>query len=303
MKFHLLTFSLFIVYIVAMTAAMIWQGVGIAPDRYAFVLLLGSLLVKRTRNFILDFAPFLFILISYDFLRGLAYSRLLFNVHYLEPIKADELIFKTVPTLFLQKNFFHPENLAWYDFVATIFYFLHFALPLAFGFLLWLYNKSHFRQFVVAISFLSYAAWATYVFYPAAPPWLAAQEQLLPGVVKILDFTLQFFTPSYEFPTIYHHLNPNPVAAIPSLHGAYPFLVLLLLIRFLRLKGLLFLPYVLAVWASIVYLGEHYVIDIIIGIFYASLFFYLSEILMYKISWRNLPSTIPFKRFRFHKSD
>lgn len=288
MKFHLLTFSLFIVYILAMTAIMIWQGVGIAPDRYAFVLLLGSLLVKRTRSFVLDFAPFLLILISYDFLRGLAYSRLLFNVHYTELIQADITLFQTIPTIFLQKKFFHPENLVWYDFAATIFYFLHFALPLAFGYLLWLYKKSHFRQFVIAISLLSYGAWGTFVLYPAAPPWLAAKEGYLPGVTKILDYTLNTFPTKYEFPTIYHNLNPNPVAAVPSLHAAYPFLALLFFLRFFKLKGLLFLPYVLAVWTSMVYLGEHYVIDVFAGALYATFFFLVSEYLIHHINWDKL---------------
>lgn len=288
MKFHLLTFSLFIIYILAMTAIMIWQGVGIAPDRYAFVLLLGSLLVKRTRSFILDFAPFLLILISYDFLRGFAYNKLISNVHYLELIRADELIFKTIPTITLQKKFFNPENLAWYDFTATIFYFLHFALPLAFGYFLWMYNKTHFRQLVIALSLLSYGAWATYVLYPAAPPWLASKEQFLPGVTKILDFTLGAFPVTYEFPTIYHNLNPNPVAAIPSMHGAFPFLVLLFFLRFFKLKGLLFLPYVLAVWTSMVYLGEHYVIDVFAGALYALFFFLVSEYLVHYVNWNTL---------------
>lgn len=299
MKFHLLTFSLFIAYILIMTAIMIWQGVGIAPDRYALILLLGSLLVKRTRSFILDWVPFLLILISYDFLRGLAYSKLITNVHYLELIKAEEWIFQVIPTITLQKNFFNPASLAWYDFTSTIFYFLHFALPLAFGYFLWMYNKTHFRQFVIAISLLSYAAWVTFVFYPTAPPWLAAKEQLLPEVTKILDYTLGAFPTTYEFPTIYHNLNPNPVAAVPSLHGAYPFLVLLFFIRFFKLKGLLFLPYVLIVWTSMVYLGEHYVVDLLIGAFYASLFFLASEYLIH-INWNaffHKISTKPFKHY------
>lgn len=51
-KHHHLSVTLFIVYIIGMTALMIWQGIGIAPDRYALILLLGSLLVKKTRAFL-----------------------------------------------------------------------------------------------------------------------------------------------------------------------------------------------------------------------------------------------------------
>ncbi|MDO8638928.1 MAG: phosphatase PAP2 family protein, partial [Candidatus Daviesbacteria bacterium] len=248
---------LFIVYIVAMTALMIWQGIGIAPDRYAFVLLLGSLLIKRTRSFILDWLPFIFILISYDFLRGLV-PFLNSHVNYQLLIDLETFIFGIIPTIYLQDQFLHLPNLSWYDYAATIFYFLHFALPLGFGFLLWIENKSYFKQFVVAISLLSYAAWATFVIFPSSPPWLSSEKGYLPEVTKILDHTLGAFPASYELPTFYHKMNPNPVAAVPSLHGAYPFLVLLFCLYIFKWKSLLFLPYVIGVWASVTYLGEHY---------------------------------------------
>ncbi|MFH0936901.1 MAG: phosphatase PAP2 family protein [Candidatus Daviesbacteria bacterium] len=287
MKYRFFIFLLFFIYIIGMTALMVWQGIGIAPDRYVFVLLLGSLLIRRTRSFLLDWIPFLFILISYDFLRGLA-PILNTNVHYWELINADEFLFGKVPSIILQNNFFHAQQLAWYDYLATIFDFLHFALLLAFGYLLWLYHKGSFRQFVIGISLLSYAAWATFVIYPAAPPWMAAQKGYLPEVTKIMDSTLAAFPAAYEFPTIYHRMNPNPVAAMPSLHAAYPFLVLLFALSFFKLKGIIFLPYVLGVWISLVYLGEHYVIDILAGVIYATIFFLVARKMAKHIQWLNI---------------
>lgn len=276
MKHRVFIFGAFIVYILGMTAVMIWQGIGIAPDRYAFVLLLGSLLVGRTRSFIIDWIPFLFILISYDFLRGFA-NNLAFRVHILELINADRFLFGEVPTVFLQSHFYKNLSPTLIDYVATIFYFLHFALPLAFGFFLWLDKKDNFRRFVTGILLLSYAGWITYVIFPAAPPWMAAQMGFLNGVHKILDVTLQSFPDRFNLPTIYHNINPNPVAAFPSMHAAYPMLVLLFCIKFFKWKGLLFLPYVLMVWFSIVYLGEHYVVDVISGVLYATLFFLVAN--------------------------
>lgn len=294
MKHRVLVFFLFIVYMSAATALMIWQGIGIAPDRYVLVLLLGSLLVKRTRSFIMDWIPFLFILISYDFLRGFA-DNLSLYVHYFAPIWADRWIFGFVPTISLQQTFFNINHLNWYDYVATIFYFLHFAIPLSFGYLLWLQHKNYFYQFVVGISLLSYSAWITFLIFPVAPPWMAGEEGHLPGIVKILDSTLASFPTTYELPTIYHRLNPNPVAAVPSLHAAYPFLVLLFCIGFFRLKGLFFLPYTLAVWISMVYLGEHYVIDIIIGAIYALFAYLLTKLIMQYMNWSNIFSQIKNK--------
>lgn len=263
---------MFVVYISGMTALMIWQGVGIAPDRYAFVLLLASLLVKRTRSFILDWTPFLFILLSYDFLRGLA-DNLGQRVHFLELIDWEGRLFGQIPTITLQSFFYNPAKTSWLDYLATVFYFLHFALPLSFGFILWMTNKSYFRHFVTGILLLSYAAWITFILYPSAPPWLASDQGYLPKVYRILDTTLSAFPDKWDLPTIYHQFNPNPVAAIPSLHAAYPLLVLLFAFRFFGSQALPFLFYLIGVWISIVYLGEHYVIDIIIGAIYAIVFY------------------------------
>lgn len=274
--FHYFSFILFIIYIVGMTAFMIWQGIGIAPDRYAFVLLLPALLFQRTRAFLLDWIPFLFILISYDFLRSFA-DTLGQKVHVQELIDGEIAIFGNLPTVELQAMLYHPGNLQWYDYYLTIFYFLHFALPLAFGYMLWIRSRGWFQEFIVAILLLSYAGWISYMIYPAAPPWLAEQDGYITGVTKILDQTLNVFPEKISLPTIYHQFTPNQVAAMPSMHAAYPFLVLLFLYSYFRWKAAFFIPYVASVWLAIIYLGEHYVIDVIAGAIYALIFFLLTK--------------------------
>lgn len=283
MKHRVFNVSLFVIYIAGMTGLMIWQGIGIDPSRYVFVLLLASLLVKRTRSFILDWTPFLFILLSYDFLRGFA-DNLGPRADFVNLINLEKGLFGTIPTTGLQKIFYNPQAPSLLDFMATIFYFLHFALPLSFGFILWLYNRGHFRQFVTGILLLSYAGWLTFLIFPAAPPWLASNEGYLPKVHKILDVTLGAFPDKWNLPSIYHQFNPNPVAAMPSLHAAYPLLILLFALKFFKLKALLFAPFVLAVWISIVYLGEHYVVDIIAGAIYAIIFYFIA-VKLHVIDW------------------
>jgi hypothetical protein len=60
------------------------------------------------------------------------------------------------------------------------------------------------------------------------------------------------------------------VAAFPSLHAAYPFLAFLFARRAFGRAGWLMLAYTACVWFAIVYLGEHWVVDIIGGVAYAS---------------------------------
>lgn len=268
-----------------MTGLMIWEGIGIAPDRYALILLFGSLLIRRTRQFLLDWIPFLFILISYDFLRGFA-DNLSTRVSYFPLIDADLAIFGgRLPTAYFQQIFYNPNNLSFLDYFSTIFYFLHFALPLGFGYLLWLHSRDYFRQFITSLLLLSFAGWITYIVYPAAPPWLAQEKGYITGVTKIIDVTLLTFPEKLKLPTVYHQFNPNPVAAIPSMHAAYPLLVLLFFFKFFKLKAVLFLPYVLSVWFSIVYLGEHYVIDIVAGALYAVIFYMVAIWLHYRVKF------------------
>lgn len=275
MKHKIFIISLFAVYIVVMTAIMIWLGIGIAPDRYALVLLLGALVIKKARKFFIDWVPFLFILISYDFLRGLA-GALVPRANFTFPILADQAIFGVVPAVSLQAAFFNPLNLQWYDYFLTVFYFLHFALPLGFAYILWIYGRQYFKEFVTGISLLSYGAWATYVLFPAAPPWLANKEGLLPGITKVMDLTFQAFPEKFSIPTVYTALGPNIVAAVPSMHAAYPVLVLLFALHYFGKRALFFLPYVFTVWFSIIYLGEHYVFDILTGVLYAVVFFVIT---------------------------
>lgn len=284
-KHTVFSFSLFFIYILAMTGLMIWQGVGIAPDRYIFVLLLVALFIKKTRAFLLDWIPFIFILLSYDFLRGFA-DNLNHRVNFFDLINFDKTLFFGInPTAFLQSIFYNPANPHLYDYLATILYFLHFALPLGFGFLVWVKSRPKFREFVTAILILSYSAWITYIIFPAAPPWLAAQKGYLSGVSKIMDNTLQAFPERLSLPTVYQEFNPNPVAAVPSLHSAYPLLVLLFCVRFFKKKGLYFAPYVLGVWLSVVYLGEHYVMDVMIGAIYAILSYMVAIRLLHNVKF------------------
>jgi hypothetical protein len=60
---------------------------------------------------------------------------------------------------------------------------------------------------------------------------------------------------------------------MPSLHAAFPWLVLLFAVKFYGRLGLLFLPYSPILWFSIVYLAHHWVVDILAGVAWATLSF------------------------------
>ncbi len=77
------------------------------------------------------------------------------------------------------------------------------------------------------------------------------------------------FEGSYLYSYTIYEINPNQVAAFPSLHAGYPFLAFLFARRAFGRVGWLMLVYSAAVWFSIVYLADHYVVDILGGLAYA----------------------------------
>jgi membrane-associated phospholipid phosphatase len=223
------------------------------------LMLIAALILGRAKLFLADWIPFLVLFLSYEYLRGLS-GKLGMPIH--DVTSLERLVsFGQVPTLVLQQAFYHAGHLSWYDIAATMFYFLHFAFPLGLGYLFWVVDRRTFLRFSRALIAMSFAAFVFYLLLPVAPPWKA-----LPTVVKIIDHTLPSFTdiPGIPVPaTVYHWLTPNQYAAMPSLHAAYPLLGALFTLRLWGRRAWPALVYTACVWLSIVYLGEHYVVDII----------------------------------------
>lgn len=256
---------------------MIYFGIFISLDRYAVVLLAGAFIIHHNKRFIHDFLPFILILISYDFFRGFA-DDINKNVHFFEAINITKWIFNGhMPTVELQSRFYTPGFLHWYDYGAAFLYLIHFAVPLLFAFYLWIRNKKYFREYMLALVLLSYAGFLSYLLYPSAPPWLASAQGYIPHVTKIFNVVMSQFPQRIDVPTLYRFVGYNLVAAIPSMHASYPFLTLLFAIRYFKLKGFLFLPYVLGMWLTIIYLGEHYFIDVVVGVIYCLVIFGVTQ--------------------------
>ena len=247
-------------YLAVVTLFMVFVlHISVSPERFLLLMLIAALVLGRARLFLADWIPFLVLFLSYEYLRGLG-GKLGMPVH--DVTSLERLIsFGQVPTLVLQQALYHAGRLSWYDSAATMFYFLHVAFPLGLGYLFWVVDRRTFLRFSRALIAMSFAAFIFYLLLPVAPPW-----KVLPNVVKIIDHTLPSFTdiPGVPVPaTVYHWLTPNQYAAMPSLHAAYPLLGTLFALRLWGVRAWPVVVYTACVWLSIVYLGEHYVVDII----------------------------------------
>jgi len=252
-----------VVYLALIFGVMLWRGVSIEPEWTLLALLVVAVALGRGRTFIEDWAPFLLLFFAYEAMRGFA-AKTGFAPHDLSGL--ERAVFGgAIPTLVLQRAFYHPGVVGIQDVVAMIFYFMHFVLPIVVGFIFWLNSREHYRRYIAALLVMSFLAFVTYLFWPSAPPWYQLHD-----VVKINDQTVHSLWGYTLVSPIYHSFNPNPFAAFPSLHAAYPALATVYAWSRYRALGIGLLVWTAAVLVSIVYLGEHYVVDALAGFVYVA---------------------------------
>ncbi len=146
------------------------------------------------------------------------------------------------------------------------------------GFIFWIRDRKLFKEYTSAILFLVYSGLITFIIFPAMPPWMASDMGYLPKIKQTLGLIMSHFpVTAINFPSIYSVVGSDPVAAVPSLHAAFPLLILFFLVKKFKYVGLLFVPYVIGVWFAVIYLGEHYFTDVLIGAFYATAVFVIFE--------------------------
>jgi membrane-associated phospholipid phosphatase len=252
-----------VVYLALIFGVMLWRGISIEPEWALLALLVVAVALGRGRTFVQDWAPFLLLFLAYEAMRGFA-AKTGFAPHDFSGL--ERAVFGgAIPTLILQHDFYHPGVVGLQDIVAMIFYFMHFVLPIVVGFIFWVNDRSHYQRYIAALLFMCFASFVTYLFWPSAPPWYQLHD-----VVKINDQTVKALWGFTLVTPLYHSFNPNQFAAFPSLHAAFPALAMVYAWSRFRALALGLLLWTVAVAVSIVYLGEHYVVDALAGFVYVA---------------------------------
>ncbi len=100
---------------------------------------------------------------------------------------------------------------------------------------------------------------------PTAPPWYAAQHGRAPELRRMMVEHGEAFWKERWAP-LYGVLGGNPLAAMPSLHFATSVMAARLLAEEGRTHGAIGWTYAAALGFALVYLGEHYVVDLLAGL-------------------------------------
>jgi len=211
------------------------------------------------------------------------------RVHVSYPIAADRLIgLGELPSTRLQRRLARtgPDGPSWrtLDRVLVWTHWSWFAVP--HGSLVYILARRP-RQFPRA-AVMTYAVFnvgATfYWILPTAPPWYAAGaledraggEQPMPGSPSpqeagrqlevrrmMVEYGEHFWRDGWG--SLYSVFGGNPLAAMPSLHFATSLMAALLLAEVGPVPGALGAVYAATLGFALVYLGEHYVVDLLAG--------------------------------------
>ena len=239
----------------------------------------GALLsAERGRKFFLDWAPLFAFWLVYDRLRlvqPLLYARVAVEWPFeIEREAFGWLAGGDVPAhasfeWLASHGGAVANSVQW---AAQLVYFSHlFVVPLVLV-ALWVLGSSRteyrdsFLRHIRAFTVLNFSAIAVYLLLPVAPPWWVT----LNGMTRPTgELVRQANMSAAMHGALIQGMIRNAAqwfAAVPSLHGAYPVLLLLLFPRNRNRGPFVALAfYTCAMWTATVVLNQHYVIDLVAG--------------------------------------
>lgn len=224
---------------------------------WALAFLPITLILGRTKQFARELTPFIVLLLSYEALQGVAGSIAIAPV--IHPVASAAVVAPYGFYQAVQSALLSPDLTD----LMTFLYGLHFPLIIVSAVLFWYSNRIIYKRYVYSLVAVSYVSLLFYVIAPSAPPWyngvvtnLLANTSAQAGSSGIIG----------EFAKIGSLIESDKFAAFPSLHAAYAVLFGYFTIRLKRIYALFSVPIVGGILFSTIYLGQHYIVDLVGGI-------------------------------------
>ncbi|MBI3972828.1 MAG: phosphatase PAP2 family protein [Chloroflexi bacterium] len=245
----------------------------VLEHRAVVAVFLLALATGRGRQFVRDWIPLVATAAAFVFLRQLAVASP-FPRAGADVVRLEMALFGgELPTTWLQQRLYVPGDSSLLDYAATAVHASYFFGFVVVGLGVWLLARSKIRLYTRGLALTFALGLAGYVLVPTEPPWLAAREGLGPPAARITVETTQRTQLTAGMVATGRAWqgdpdalgDPNPSAAMPSVHTAITVALALYLARVHPALGAFGWTYTLAMGFSLVYLGEHYVLDVVAG--------------------------------------
>jgi hypothetical protein len=247
--------------------------VGFKSDQVVLVVIFNACFYASTisRKFIVCFSIFIVYWIIFDYMKAFPnykvstvhiadlynFEKHLFGINYKGHLLTPNEYCKVNATTFL-------------DILAGLFYICWIPVPLGFAAYLFFKNRRECLSFLFTFFLVNLLGFVIYYSFPAAPPWYIQEHGFVfhaatPGNTGGLIRFDHYFN-IHIFQSIYQK-GSNVFAAMPSLHSAYPVIVIYYAFR----NNLGFVKIILAtvmvgIWLTAVYTSHHYILDVLCGI-------------------------------------
>jgi len=186
------------------------------------------------------------------------------------PVNVDKALgMGTTPTLRLQRAFGTPGRFARWEKLLVWSHWLWFAFPHGTVLYVLLRHRERFPRAAAQVYATFDVGVIGYWVIPTAPPWYAAERGLMddgrtPEVRRMMvEYGEQFWKSGWA--PLYGVLGGNPLAAMPSLHFATSVTAAHVLSDTGKVAAVLGWTYAATLGVALVYLGEHYVVDLAAG--------------------------------------
>jgi membrane-associated phospholipid phosphatase len=187
------------------------------------------------------------------------------------PVRVDRFVGRgTTPTLRLQRALAHPGGFRWWEKALVWSHWLWFTFPHGTVVYLLLRHRDRFPRGAVHVYATFDIGVIGYWAVPTAPPWYAAKRGLMddgrtPEVRRMMvEYGQEFWGSGWD--RLYGLLGGNPLAAMPSLHFATSVMAAHMLAETGPAAGAVAWTYAGTLGIALVYLGEHYVVDLAAGL-------------------------------------
>jgi inositol phosphorylceramide synthase catalytic subunit len=247
--------------------------IGFKSDQVILVVLFNAAFYASaiSRKFILGFSIFIFYWILFDYMKAIPNYKVN-PVHIADLYNFEKHLFgiNVNGKILTPNEYWLAKSTTFLDVITGLFYLCWIPVPLSFGAYLFFKNRREFLYFALTFLLVNLIGFVIYYLYPAAPPWYIQEHGFTfqpltigsTGGLSRFDnyFHIQLFKSIYS-------KGSNVFAAMPSLHSAYPMIVLYYSFRNrLGWANMFFAVVVLGIWFTAVYASHHYVVDVLAGI-------------------------------------